>query len=366
MTALLFVILGIHAFVLAVVIYNYFTAPVLGNSATSQSKYTVSVLIPARNEAERIAACLEGFKKQTYQNIEVLVLDDNSTDGTFTVAHSFGQNIPGFKLLQGTTLPAGWLGKNWACSQLASAAKGDILLFVDADVMVRSDAVERMMNDFASRDIDVLSTFPVQIMKTFGENLIVPLQNWLLLSFLPLHLVHASSRPSLSAGIGQFLAFKRDAYFKLGGHESVALKQAEDLEFMRNAKKIGLRTFACLSDRVVFCRMYTSLLTGIQGYSRTFYPGTNTTPAVFLLLLMIAALVFLLPYLLIFIDSRYFIPLSFILFERVLISVMSRQNGLVNLILHPLQMLVLFITGIRSLWQTINRKQVWKGRILGV
>ena len=220
-----------------VVVYNYFTAPILkDNSEKLDQADLVSVLIPARNEENNIANCLNNILQQDYENFEIFVLDDQSTDRTKEIVKSFSQKHSCVFYVDGEPLPPNWTGKNWACHQLSKKAKGKYLLFVDADVELAKNALSSALKILFAKQVKMLSVFPTQKIKTLGEWLIVPLMNWLLLSFLPLKQVYASANISLIAANGQFMLWERETYFDIGGHKQVANAVVEDMELARKTK----------------------------------------------------------------------------------------------------------------------------------
>ncbi|MCB0132945.1 MAG: glycosyltransferase, partial [Caldilineaceae bacterium] len=153
---------------------------------------TVSILIPARNEARVIGRTLANLRAQSHPIREILVLDDQSEDGTASVVRAQAQSgtrlghSPALRLLAGTPLPAGWGGKNWACHQLADAAVGDVLIFTDADVTWRPGALEAALSLLESSQADLLTVWPTQETVTWAERLIVPLMALAVVGYLPL------------------------------------------------------------------------------------------------------------------------------------------------------------------------------------
>src|SRR5690606_5425641 len=128
----------------------------------------VSVLIPARNEAAVIADTVRSVMAQRYPHFELILLDDHSTDGTAAVAQAAAQGDERLRIVSGEPLPAGWLGKNWACHQLAQAAAGDILIFMDADVRWEADALASMIDMMMRAQADLLTIWPTQQTVTWG------------------------------------------------------------------------------------------------------------------------------------------------------------------------------------------------------
>ncbi len=148
---------------LSIVIYNYFSAPEIINSPPSKMyEQRLSILIPARNEENNIGKCLDSILKQSFSNYEVIVLDDESTDSTSAIVEQYAVKDDRIKLIKGKPLPKGWLGKNWACHQLAKNAKGNLLFFVDADIRLAENAVASAINNYKKNNVKMLSVFPTQ------------------------------------------------------------------------------------------------------------------------------------------------------------------------------------------------------------
>ena len=360
----MFIVLLISLSVFGLIsIYNLFTAPVLKRvSQPSDNQNFVSVLIPARNEEKNIEKCLKGVLAQDYENKEIIVLDDNSTDNTYRLASSFSTS--NVKVLKGKELPTDWFGKNWACHQLAQEAKGEYLLFVDADVELTPEVISSAVYELEKSNAALLSIFPTQIIKSFGEYLIVPLMNWLLLTFLPLRFVYSCSSKAFVAANGQFMLWKKDGYFKIGGHEKVKNKVVEDMELARLAKQNKLKVKTMLGGKLVFCRMYESFNQAYNGFTKNFFAGFLLPPFSFLVIILFLLIAFVLPFLFLMPPVYSFILIAFILITRISVSIVSNQNLFINVLLHPVQMLFMFWIGINSLIKFKTKKIVWKQRKL--
>jgi len=353
----------IISFIVVLIIFvvsliNFFSAPTIKVKSNSQNNL-VSILIPARNEEENIRACLVSCLNQTYLNKEIIVLDDNSTDRTLEIMSNYSDRI---KIINGEKLPEGWIGKNWACNQLAQKANGDYLLFIDADVRLNDYAVESAIEEMAQTNSGLISVFPTQIIKTFSEWLIVPLMNWILLGFLPLTMVYYSKHKSFVAANGQFMLWQADAYKKLGGHYSVKDKSVEDMEFARNCKLNGIKIKTLLGGNLIYCRMYSNLKDAINGFAKNFFPGFNTNAINFMIFVFVIASASVIPF---FIWDNFvysFTSILMIILSRFFISFVSKQNVLFNIFLHPIQMISLLLVGIISVYKTSFGKLEWKER----
>jgi glycosyltransferase involved in cell wall biosynthesis len=167
----------------------------------------VSVLVPARDEQSTIGPCLRRVLDQTgVDDLEVIVLDDESTDRTAEVVGEVAAGDPRVRLITGSRPPPGWLGKPHACDQLGRAASGSVLVFLDADVRLAPHAVAATVGLLRASGLDLVSPYPRQLAKTAAERLVQPLLPWSFLTTLPLRLAERSERPSLSAANGQLLA----------------------------------------------------------------------------------------------------------------------------------------------------------------
>jgi glycosyltransferase involved in cell wall biosynthesis len=244
----------------------------------------VAVLLPARDEAERIEPCLRALLAQRgVPDLRVIVLDDGSTDGTAGVAEALGATV-----VTGEPLPPGWLGKPHACQRLADLAPdATALAFVDADVVLAPDAVAGAVSELRAGGFGLLSVYPMMVAKTAGERLVQPLLQWSWLTFLPLRAMERSPRPSLAAAGGQFLVADRAAYTRAGGHAAIRDQVVEDVALARAVKRAGGRVALADGSRVATCRMYRSWRELDAGYTKSLW---TISPAVVLLLFILYAL----------------------------------------------------------------------------
>ncbi|TVR41075.1 MAG: glycosyltransferase family 2 protein [Bacteroidia bacterium] len=325
----------------------------------------VSILIPARNEAKNIGTLLESIRKQHDQNFEVIVYDDLSEDETANIVDDFRAIDPRIRLIKGMPLPSGWLGKNHACHQLSKNAENEIFLFLDADVTLSPSLIGDALAHMDKYRLDLLSIFPQQIMKTWGEKVSVPIMNWVLVSLLPLILTRKSGLPAFAAANGQHMLFRSDVYKQYAFHKRFKNKAVEDIVIARYMKEQKLRIHTVLSKGQIKCRMYGGLKDALQGFSKNVlaFFGNNTLLAVTVVLITtfgfipvwmamgpIAALIYLLAALLL----------------RLVVAVASRQNILENILTAPLQQIVFAVMVAKAIYNRSKKRNSWKGRTLNI
>lgn len=281
-----------------VLVLNGWLFPVLKPNSLAPGKLSlntasVAMLIPARNEAHNLKQTLAGVLAQPAQ--EIWVLDDHSTDLTAQVVQQAAQLDPRLRLLAGQNLPAGWMGKNWACYQLAQATQAQILLFLDADVQLKPGALEALLPHMQNHDL--LSVFPKHTTLSFAERVLVPLIDVVLLGGLPYPLLKTRFVVAAAAN-GQVMVFKRAAYEQIGGHYSVKNQVLEDVRLAQRVKAHGLRLGVALGGTLIGVRMYQSYSQIAEGFGKNltaFHGGSRV-------LLVVSALlhfgVYTLPWLL--------------------------------------------------------------------
>ncbi len=360
MLIIAYIVFGFAVIQLLVALVNVlFKQPLPQSSKAFQPM--VSILIPARNEEQNIGNILKDLQKQPYKNIEVLVFNDQSEDNTAAIAEEFTVNDKRIKLFHSTGLPKGWLGKNYGCYNLAQKATGDYFLFLDADVRISGNIIHQAISMVRKHKLGLLTIFPKQEMQTWGEWMVVPLMNYILLSLLPLILVRLSIFNSLSAANGQFMLFEAETYKKQQPHEKHSLSRVEDISIARWFKSNGIR-IACLSGtNDIRCRMYSGFYDALKGLSRSviMFFGNSALIAILFWLLTTVGFVFVLLALPL---SAFILYLLMLVFTRILISVASRQNIFKNLVLGFFQKWVLGYVIIRAIRSQTKQAYEWKGR----
>ncbi len=319
----------------------------------------VSVLLPVRDEAHRVEPCLRALLAQRgVPRLEIVVLDDGSRDGTAALVRRVaGDRV---RLVTGAPLPPGWLGKPYACHQLAGLATGEVLVFVDADVVLAPDAVAAAVGLLGG--FDLVSPYPRLVAGTWSERLVQPLLPWSWLTFLPLRAMERSRRPSLAAAGGQFLVVDPAGYQRAGGHAVVRDRVLDDVELARAVKRAGGRISLAAGSGIASCRMYTSWSELRDGYTKWLWASFGSRSGA------ISVVVLLLTWYLVPLAAIPFSPvagaLGFALgvLGRVIAARVSGSRVLPDCLFHPLSIMVAAYLVIRSLVCLATRTLFWKGR----
>ena len=235
---------------------NHLLGQRLDRMAATPSPPRLSVLIPARNEAGRIGRCVEHWAAQEYPDYEVVVYDDDSSDDTAAHAEAAAAGRGRVRVIRGGPLPEGWRGKPFACHRLRAHARGEILVFADADVTPSSLALARTAGAFHTLGADLVSAVPAHWSPSVAVRALVALQNWAALAFVPAWLPAGHGRRVWAAVNGQFLAIRADAYDKSGGFAAVREELAEDVALGRRLAGLGYRLGFLDGARVLGCEPY--------------------------------------------------------------------------------------------------------------
>ena len=361
----LIISVGLLVIFLIVTLFNVVTAPMLKRANNYRNEPRVSVLIPARNEEANIGACIEEFLAQRYDNFEILVLDDQSTDRTEAIIKELSQRYAKIQAIQGQPLPSGWTGKNWACHQLSQYASGEILIFTDADNRPAPNAIANSIAYMQKLELGLLSAFPQKVTVNLSEKLVVPVVDMFVYAGLPLWLTYLSRSPSLAAASGLWIAFTREAYQQIGGHEALSNRIVEDVELSRLAKKRGIKILTLAGIQVVYCRMYHSFSEVWDGFSKNLFGLVRYRLIPFFILILALFTMCVLPY-----GSVWFVPfteLSLVAIimnvaMRLILSIKYKHPVFTSVILHPFGVLLTLLIGINSVYQARRGRLEWKGR----
>lgn len=276
----------------------------------------VSLLVPARDEERNVGPCLEGMLAQRGVRCEVLLLDDGSRDATRAIAtqlldahaawdarasasgggagdvvRAASASPVEARLLEGRPLPEGWGGKCFACQQLADAARGEWLLFLDADTRLEPDAVVRALASAHAADVDFASFLPRYVGDGWPNRLVVPWLYYFLTALVPLPEVPRVKHPRLSVANGQAMLVRRDAYARLGGHAAVRDHIVEDVSLAIAAKTAGLNLALLDGHRWLACEMYDGGRAMAAGFAKSFHSAARRYPLQWGALLTLLALI---------------------------------------------------------------------------
>ncbi len=336
----------------------------------------VSILVPVRNEEHNVEPCLRSLFAQEYPDFEVLVLDDESTDGTAEALAALSGEDHRLRVLKGTPLPQGWVGKHWACFQLAQAAVGELLLFTDADTRHHPHALRDAVAALVAESGDVLSAIPREEAVSWAERLVVPIIPWSILSFLPLGLAHRLRVPVLTAAIGQFMMFRRKAYEQVGGHGAFRDHTADDLALVRLMVAKGLVWRLVDGSQRVRCRMYQDARQVLEGFSKNLFPGFDYRIIPFVFVWLWVGLVFCEPPAILLLRAMVpswsgpspWLAAAAIVVSLPLWGITYWRFGfpLYLALLYPLTMVLTVAIAMRSMAVTLSGRATWKGRRLGV
>lgn len=237
---------------------------------------TVTVIIPARNEAQRIGRCLAGLVDQGLSQLDVLVLDDHSSDGTADVVRSFTDRLPNIRVVPGAPLPSGWAGKCWACWQAAQASAGEWLLFIDADTAPQPGFVQTLLPYATAQQLDLLTLLPLLELHSFWERTLMPPFIGLIQATFPIDRVNDPRSP-LALANGQCILVRRAVYFAVDGHRAVRNSVLEDVRLAQTIKALGYGIRAVAGPGLMRVRMYTNLREVAEGLHKNAFAGMRAS-----------------------------------------------------------------------------------------
>lgn len=242
----------------------------------------ISVCVPARNEERNIRACVESILAQDYPNLEVIVLDDRSTDSTPEILRQLAAHHKKLKIRHGVDLPTGWAGKPHALFQASAAAQGEWLCFVDADTFLSPNTLSACYTKAVETSADMFTILTFQILGSFWEKVVMPIvMTALSVGFSPRKVNDPNTRDAIANG--QFILIRRSVYDAIGGHGSVKEQIVEDKAISEQVKWNGYRLIVANGYSVARTRMYTSLSEMWEGWTKNIYLGLSDHPSLVLL-----------------------------------------------------------------------------------
>jgi len=337
----------------------------------------LTICIPARNEERNVDAVVRGALANADVPLEVLVYDDQSSDRTPAILAALRGEDARVRAVTTEPLPAGWNGKQWGCERMGQAAQGQWLLFTDADVRFTPDCFARALAEAARLDAALLSTIPREETGTFLERLVVPMIHWMLFSWLPMPRMRATNDPATSAGCGQFLLVRRDAWLAAGGHAAFRDSMHDGIKLPRNVRRAGFHTDLYDGSDTVSCRMYRSAGETWRGFTKNAYEGLGS-PVVLVVFTVLEAFGILLPWIwlpvMLLVQGTESMPTGPTGLASFAIGVQIAQRRLLAKrfsqpwecwVLHPVTIVLLLAIQWRSWWLHLTKRRAWRGRTAG-
>ncbi len=333
----------------------------------------VSVLIPARNEEERIGNCVSSLLQSDYPRLEIIVLDDSSTDMTYEIVKNISRHHRKLRVFKGKKLPAGWNGKNWACHQLSLAARGDWFLFTDADTIHKPHSISTALSAARKRNSVFVSCIPGFITKTWAEKLYFPIIHFVFVALLPFKLICFSKDSRISFGMGPFLFIERDFFFSWGGYEAIKAEIVDDLAMAKKVKENNGKISILDGTEFMDVRFYTCFKEVWNGFSKNSYEAIGRAPHYLVLILFSCYYLFIYPYLSLWVAFESHQSLTLPLFQVLTIALIKLILSLrfrINIFygqLHPLTVVFAFAILLNSCRLSLfKRKFDWKERLYPV
>lgn len=238
----------------------------------------VSIILPARNEARHIAECIAAIRASHWTDFELIVVDDHSTDGTGELARRAAAGDARIRIIDAPDLPAGWFGKQWACHSAVQHARGNLLVFTDADTRHGPELLARSLTAMRERRADLLSVIGTQMLESFWERLLMPQVFVLLLSrYGNTEVMSRSTNPRSKIANGQYFMLTRAMYDRVGGHAAVRDHVAEDLRIAQEACRRGASVQIVDGREHLHVRMYEGLGEFMRGWGKNVYAGGRDT-----------------------------------------------------------------------------------------
>jgi chlorobactene glucosyltransferase len=337
----------------------------------------VSVIVPARDERRNIERCARSILASRYSSFELIVVDDHSTDGTGEIAQTIAADDARLRVIDAEPLPTGWFGKQWACTNGARVAHGELLLFTDADTWHGPDLLPRAVNALIARDADLFTVGGHQEMHSFWERVIQPqMFGMLALRYGGTEEVSNTRHPEHAIANGQFILVRRSTYDAMGGHERVRDRVAEDLSLAQEWVRAGRRIVLMLAMDQFSTHMYASLAELVGGWRKNIFAGGRTAALggrigriVFPLALLAVPLIGLAPVVGLVLSALGALEVPWLLWSAVCVAASltfwggiyhSMRESVANALLYPLGLVMLFYIALGSVAR--GRRVEWKNR----
>ena len=334
----------------------------------------VSVLVPASNEESRIGECLNALTQESCNNLEILILDDESTDSTAQIIESHIKSDPRMRIINGTELPDGWIGKHWACEQLFRESKGDIILFMDADTILSKGTISASIYEFTQNNADLLTIMPRRIANCITEKLVLPFIDWIVFSWMPMKSAKKKRSPYLSATFGQFMLFKRESYELIGRHAGIRNNPLDDFSLGRISNKLGLNWVLLEGATCIKTLGYAGNIDAFKGISRSVFPALNYHLSIFVVLSITLLGLAYLPLITLINDTVFsdgnnkFTLMSTMSLSMIasswIIACRKFKHSIFTVLFYPLSITLIITLGLHSIVTYLFRATDWKKRTI--
>ena len=332
----------------------------------SHSNKKVSLLIPARNEEGFIGDCLRSLLIQDHPNMEIIVLDDHSTDRTKAIVESSGEKV---KLISSSPLPDGWTGKNWACHQLSQNATGEVFFFIDADAVLEPIAISSVLQVMEEQKVDMVASLLRNRGSSLASRILLPIVNHAVLALFPASLVHRSSNPDIALAFGPFIGVTRNAYGKSGGHAAHPTHIVDDVQLARSVKASGHHQRLINGTDLAATTWYSGFADIWRGFSKNAYGALSYRTSLSLVVAFFIAPLLALPFLRLLagffgasVPTEVLWQVVLLVLGRFITSTTGR-DPLWGVIFHPFAMLFWGATLIWSMILSLTGQEIqWKNR----
>jgi cellulose synthase/poly-beta-1,6-N-acetylglucosamine synthase-like glycosyltransferase len=324
----------------------------------------VTVIIPARDEERMIERTVRGFLAQSWPALEIVVVNDRSTDSTGAILTRLAEEDGRLTVIDNEEPPPGWLGKPWALHQGSLRAQGELLLFVDADVIYAPETVAAAVAHFEARGASMIALLPHFEMRGFWEHVAMPNLAFFAFTVMPLWLSNRTTIPLLGMGGGTGNLIRRSDYETAGGHETLKDSVIDDVALSRLMRRSGRRTEIVRADHLISVRMYEGLGEVIRGFTKNGFSAVSRNYLTMAVFLILGFVLHVLPFGLALAGDVLSIASVVVLTLTRVILFASLRYRLDNALFgHPLMIGVWLVIMLRSTWYTgIRRKLLWRGR----
>ncbi|MDP9192086.1 MAG: glycosyltransferase family 2 protein [Acidobacteriota bacterium] len=324
----------------------------------------VTVIIPARDEERMIERTVRAFLAQSWPALEIVVVNDRSTDSTGAILARLAEENSRLIVIDNEEPPPGWLGKPWALHQGSLRAHGELLLFVDADVIYAPETVAAAVAHFEERGASMIALLPHFETRGFWEHVAMPNLAFFAFTVMPLWLSNRTMIPVLGMGGGTGNLIRRADYEAAGGHEALKDSVIDDVALSRLMRRSGRRTEIVMADHLVSVRMYEGLGEVIRGFTKNGFSVVGRNYLTLAIFLTLGFVLHILPFgLALAGDVLSIASVAVLTLTRVILFASLRYRLDNALLGHPLMIGVWLVIMLRSAWYTgVRRQLLWRGR----